>query len=228
MNTKFSSSESLVIQINPLADAAEVIVNQRAARRKQVFVYIPRMDGTQIFCPLNYFQDSFSLREQWFYNDAHQKTALDGIDNLREVVISEKKCDLESVVNISDLVKCNLYRYFYEELAKKSGFDCHAFACFLFDLKCIPEAPCFTWSKREPNIGDVVSLSDDGFIPDSIKHWAIFLGGDLYLSKFGKSSGSKQPDVEVMDISGMHTLYGTSNLHVAIPSQNAPKWDENF
>jgi hypothetical protein len=95
-------------------------------------------------------------------------------------------------------------------------------------LKCIPETPCFTFFERKPDIGEIVSLIKGDGLPESIKHWALYLGEDLFLSKFGKSSGNTDAHIAVMDITGMHKLYNADYIFTATPSEDAPKWDGTF
>lgn len=228
MVTNFSSSESIVIQIHPTSHAGAVTVKGTTVNRKDIWLYIPKQDGTQIFCPFNYFQDSCSLAEEWIYDNDRQKIHLDGISQLRKVIFTTDVSGQEDEITFPEGLSSRLLAYFKDHFSSSDGFDCHAFVCFLVDTICVPEAPKFSWSEMEPNIGDIVCLSAEGDLPNSIKHWAIFLGDDMYMSKFGESSGHTDSHVDIMNIENMHSLYQTKNMKVASALAGAEKWNGKF
>ena len=233
MNTGFSSIKNLVIQLVPSSDAGEIQINGRRSKRTTAMVFIPKLDGSTYSCPLNYFQDFCSLTEQWILDDKSHKINLNGINNLAKVIITTKDFKKEEIeIDISKQMKRKLLRYFKLDIQKNlnllKGFDCHAFVCFLINLKCVPESPCFTFYQREPEIGEVVALCNADKLPESIKHWAIYLGNNLYLSKFGKSTGKTDSHISVMNIRRMHELYETKFIHIATPLPGAEKWDGKF
>jgi len=217
MDTNFSSRENLVMQVHTCSEQGGVTVDGVTESRIEAWMIIPKQDGTKIFCPLNYFQNSCSLAEEWILDDNKQQIVLDGVSELKKLIISTFRAGHETVVSIPEDMSSRLLEYFEGDFSSSEGFDCHAFACFLVDISCIPEAPNFSFSGVEPNIGDVVCLSSEGDLPNSIKHWVICLGGDAYISKFGASTGKTDSHVAVMSMENMHSLYRTNNIHVAEP-----------
>ncbi|WP_351015078.1 hypothetical protein [Shewanella sp. AC91-MNA-CIBAN-0169] len=228
MVTNFSSSKNLVMQIhvNSFVDGVMTVYG-RTVNRLEVHIFIPSQ-GKSIICPLNYFQDSCSLAQAWILNDDNQKVPLEGISEVEKVIITKCISSLESEVIIPEIISSRLLAYFKDNLTLNEGFDCHAFACFLVDISCVPEAPNFNFNEDKPKIGDVVCLSTDDKLPSSIKHWAICLGDDTYISKFGKNSENKTTHVDIMGMANMHSLYRTCNVIVAEPLAGAEKWNGNF
>jgi hypothetical protein len=68
-------------------------------------------------------------------------------------------------------------------------------------------------------------LSSDENLPRSIKHWVMYLGDDLYLSKFGRSGEGTESHVMVMNLEGMKFLYNCKKNYTAKPKLNAEAWD---
>jgi len=104
------------------------------------------------------------------------------------------------------------------------GFDCYALVCLLSDVAYYPPAPYFEYLEAVPKVGDVVVLTDGGALPDSIKHWTLFLGDDTYLSKFGVTGYGSDSLLDIMDLDGMKHLYNSNTVYVARPKKNANSW----
>jgi len=62
-------------------------------------------------------------------------------------------------------------------------------------------------------------------LPQSIKHWALYLGDDIYLSKFGRSGEGTQSLVEITNLDGMMALYDCQHVFIACPDSEAEPWD---
>lgn len=89
-----------------------------------------------------------------------------------------------------------------------------------------PPSPPWDYKEISPSVGDIVVLSADKNIPDSIKHWALSLGKDMYLSKFGRSGEGSDSQVTIMNLEGMMLLYDCKCCYVATPIKDSEKWDE--
>ena len=232
MDTQFSSEKKLILQITPEHQAGSMEIGGVAAMRVAAFIFIPKRDGTKIWCPLNYFFDNSSLKGKWIYDESKNKIQLDGIDSLEEVIITIKYGSDEREVDISSRIKTKLLEYFKLDLsidgAGFEGFDCHAFVCFLCNLKCVPEQPNFKFIKKSPNIGEIVALTINSSTPESIKHWAVKIDDDLYLSKFGQNGMGAQSHISFMNLEGMFKLYKCNKIFHAFPIDNAGKWDGTF
>jgi len=232
MDTDFSREKKLILQIAPEHQAGIMQIDGLTAIRVPALIFIPKRDGTKICCPLNYFLDNSSLKGKWIYDDNKNKIPLEGIDSLEEVIITIKYGSYEREVNISSLIKTKLLEYFKLELsidgAGFEGFDCHAFVCFLYNLKCVPEKPNFKFIKEIPNIGKIVALTINSSIPESIKYWALKIDDDLYLSKFGQHGMGTQSHISFMNLEGMCKLYKCNSILHAVPIENGNKWDGTF
>jgi len=165
---------------------------------------------------------------KWIQDESKNKTTLDGIDNLEEVTITIKRGNHENEIDLSSLIKSRFFEYLKLVVVLNKGFDCHAFVCFLANLKCTPEQPNFTYNEDTPEIGSIVALSIDSQLPESIQHWAIKINDNLYLSKFGQSGMGTQSHVAVMDFEGMCKLYKCNKIHHALPMENSDNWDGTF
>jgi hypothetical protein len=228
--TNFSTTENIVLQICPQELAGETTVNGKKYKRTAAFIFLPDSNpGTTISCPLNYFQDSCSIPGKWIKNDSGQKLKLANIDKLRKVILTQKVDGVETEVSLSDNVSKRLFQYFSldieNNLDKYHGFDCYALQSLLSDVKMYPPSPPFAYKATSPNVGDIVVLSEDKNIPNSIKHWALSLGKDMYLSKFGRSGEGADSQVTIMNLEGMMLLYDCKCCYVATPITEAEKWD---
>lgn len=232
-STNYSTPESIVLQICPeeLPEElkGELEINGKKFKPTTAFIFLPDMKpGTTIFCPLNYFQESSSIPEKWIQDDLGQKLKLNNLDKLNTVIITKKNRGKEEKINLSDNVSRKLFDYFNfdveRNLDKYGGFDCYALQSLIGNVKFFPPDPSWDYQKIDPKIGDVVVLSTDENLPDSIQHWAIYLGEDLYLSKFGRSGEGVQSQVAIMNLEGMMLLYDCKFSYSAHPKHDSKPW----
>jgi hypothetical protein len=232
MDSKFCNTKNLVIQITPEQTAGEISIHGKKAHRMISWIFLPKLDGNKIFCPLNYFQDCCSIPEKWILDDTKNKITLDGVENFEQVIISLKKGDSESEINIPKIINSRLLDYFNLGLSLDGegfeGFDCHAFVCYLLNIRCVPEKPNFYFSDHDIEIGDIIVLCDDTDLPNSVKHWALKLDDDAYISKFGQTGNGSDAHVAVMDLDGMMKLFDSSVAYRAVPKEKSHEWDGEF
>lgn len=235
-STSYSKPEILVLQILPKESQFGLMqINGKEAQRKDSLIFIPKSQIPEtISCPLNYFQQSSSLTGKWINGDSSEKIMLDGIDNLREVIVTVKIKDEEAILHLPHNYGVRILNYLKLDICHKlndyKGFDCYAFICLLADVKYSPQNPEFDYeefdyNKTNPNDGDFIVLTSDDSIPNSIKHWALYLKDGLYLSKFGKSGEGFSCLLDVMDLKGMMTLYECKHTYIARPKDKANAWN---
>lgn len=219
---------TILLQITPETPFGPVQVDNRQYNRTAAYIYIPATPGN-ILCPLNYFQENVSLPEKWIRDDRGAKLKLENINSLRSVVVTELRNNLESKLDIPIEYQNRLLDYLnldiFHNQEKFKGFDCYAFVSFIANVKYYLKSPEFDYEDREPKAGEFTVLSNSPGLPESIKHWALYLEIGHYLSKFGLTGPGAQSLLEVMDLQGMKYLYQSNYLFVATPKPNAPKWD---
>ncbi|MGI8788889.1 MAG: hypothetical protein ACR2HG_14195 [Pyrinomonadaceae bacterium] len=230
-STFFSSPETLVLQILPEIESVKILVNGREAFRIYALVFIPDPynTGKTISCPMNYFQESVSLPEKWILNDSFKKIELSNADKLKKVIITKKINGNEEKINLPDKYSERILDYFNADVShnpeKFRGFDCYAFVSLIANVKYFPLSPDFEYKKGNANVGDIVVLANKNNLPNAIMHWALVLGDNLFLSKFGRSGEGTQSLVEVMDLQGMMKLYNCELIYTAIPKFQASSWE---
>lgn len=228
--SSYSNTSRLVLQIIPELQCGLTQVGDQQASRTAAMVFIPKTNPYYIHCPLNYFQESASLIGKWIVDDKNNKFNLEFIDNLNEVIITEVVNGVENIINIPTQYNKRLLNYFKldicHNLAPFIGFDCYAFISLIANVKYFPKNPEFNYEEKEPVKGDFIVLADNDSLPDSIKHWALYLGNDRYLSKFGRSGEGAHSLLEVMNLNGMKTLYKSKFVFVANPKIDARQWEE--
>lgn len=229
LTSSHCNSARLVLQIVPDLPCGQMEVDGRVAPRITGMVYIPKTAPYYIHCPLNYFQESASLSGKWILDDKHNKLKLEFIDNLNEVIITQLVNNNESIINIPSDYNKRLFKYFKLDICHNTnnfkGFDCYAFISLIANVKYFPKSPEFTYEKKEPSVGDFIVLTVNDSLPDSIKHWALYLGNNRYLSKFGRSGEGAQSLLEIMDLKSMKTLYQCEFMFIAKPKIDAREWD---
>jgi len=227
--TSHSNSTQLVLQITPELNAGDILIAGQKYRRTASFVYIPKNNPYYTHCPLNYFQESVSLPGKWILDDSNSKLKLDFIDNLNEVVITELANGVENLITRPSIFLSRLLDYFKLDICHNlityKGFDCYAFISLIANVKYFPKNPEFTYEEKEHSAGDIVVFAENNSLPDSIKHWAIYLGKGYYLSKFGRSGEGASSLLSVTDLEGMKFLYKSNSVFVANPKANARQWD---
>ncbi len=229
-STVYSSPETLVLQILPKLEGYSMQIHGKLAQRTLAIIFFPdSKHGQSIKCPLTYFQESCSLPEKWILNDDSQKIHLNDIDKLQRVIITKKIEERENILPISNNYAARLLDYFRLDICHNTdsfiGFDCLDFVSLLADVKHCPENPEFEYFEQEPSMGDIIVLANNRKLPNSIKHWALYLGEDLYLSKFGRSGEGSQSFVDIMDLKGMMYLYDCEFLYLARPKVHAKPWN---
>jgi hypothetical protein len=229
ISTKFSSRETLVLQILTDIKVGKSTVHGKEAFRSYVLVFIPNSSGGTISCPLNYFQESVSLPEKWFINDVKQKIEISNVDNLKKIIMTKKTNGIEDIIELPNEYSKRLFDYFMLDVSHNesiyNGFDCYAFASSIGNVKYYPLSPGFDYKDAPPSIGDIVVLTNGSNLPESIMHWAIYLGDNQYLSKFGKTGEGTSSLITVMDLEGMKFLYESNLTFTAIPKTNAKAWE---
>lgn len=231
MSTSFSNPDTIVIQFAPNENAGMENINRNKEYRTSAFVFIPdpKKLGNTISCPLNYFQESASILDGYILNDVQQRINIKNGSNFDKVIITKKINNNEEKVVLPDGYSKRLLDYFNLDIRHNEdnfvGFDCYAFASSIVNVNYNPKNPDFSYSNINPNIGDIIVLSDGSKLPNSIKHWAIYLGDNQYLSKFGRSGEGTQSLIAVMNLERMMNLYDCTERYVASPNKNAAIWD---
>jgi len=229
-STNFSTLENIVLQICPQELSGETTVNGKKYMRTAAFIFLPNSKpGTTISCPLNYFQECCSIKEKWIKDDSVQRIKLESIDKLRKVTITKKVDSIETEICIPELILTKLFEYFSFDINNNldtyKGFDCYALQSLLYNARLFPPNPPWNYSEKSPSLGNIIAISTDKNVPDSIKHWALSLGEDLYLSKFGRSGEGAESQVTIMNLEGMKLLYDCKYYFIATPNKDADLWD---
>jgi hypothetical protein len=107
------------------------------------------------------------------------------------------------------------------------GFDCYAFVSLLTNSLFRPADPPFQYEGRKPRPADVVVVANGSALPASIQHWALCLGEDLFISKFGKTGRGARALLETTDAAAMLSLYQCDRIMVAARRADAPAWDRD-
>lgn len=229
ITTSYSNLNTLVLQITPDIKAGNATMFGLEYQRTAAWIIIPETNSRYIHCPLNYFQESASLPGKWILNDINNRITFDSTSNLNKVIITEFKNGVEQLISIPANFNTRLFDYFKFDICHNlyayKGFDCYAFICLITNVKYFPQNPYFTYEDKEPDIGDAVVLTQNNALPESIMHWALYLGNDYYLSKFGESGKGASSLLTVMDLKGMCFLYKCNKVFVAKPKPNAKHWD---
>lgn len=230
IQSSYCNPKQLVLQIIPELPSDMVNIDNLQFPAVAAFIHIPEAPPHYISSPLRYFQKNASLSERWILDDKqNKKMELEFIDDVHEVIITKLINGAESIIKIPFVYNKRLLSYFNldicHNLSLYKGFCCYAFISLIADVKYFPENPEFEYEKKEPVIGDVIVLAENDSLPNSIKHWALFLGDGYYLSKFGKSGYGTQSLLNIMSIDGMKTLYRSNCVFVAKPKTGAKKWD---
>lgn len=225
-STDFPYNETIILQILPENEWGYVQIKGKKAPKTFASVFIPKSEKGYYNCPLNYFQNSVSLTEKWIINDNTQKKiVLNNINNLKRVIITIKTNDKEKKVKIPMSISERLLDYFKLGVnlnpEKFKGFDCYAFVSFLANVRYNPKCPDFEYYEKSPRKGDIVGLANNHNLPDSIQHWALYLGNNQYISKFGKTGEGAECLVHILTLEGMNTLYDCEFLYVATPKEDA-------
>jgi hypothetical protein len=192
------------------------------------YVILPNSESATISCAINYFQESASLPGKWILDDMGNRINLNYINNLIRFQLTIMKQDSEVLTKLPSLYESRLLEYFMLDISHNTlqfkGFDCYAFVSFLANASYCPASPPFDYLSSSPVSGDTIVISDGAQLPDAIKHWALCIGEDIYISKFGESGRDSQSLVELMDLREMMHLYSCSHSFVASLQGNSHPW----
>jgi len=222
------SPSSAVIQVLPHLKCGQIQVDDRKAQKIAAYVILPNSGTSTISCPINYFQENASLPSQWIRNDEGVIQQLSFLYNIKRFLLTISTASTEILCSIPKSFESRLCEYFMLDISHNKsqykGFDCYAFVSFLANVIKFPTSPPFDYSQNTPKAGDIVAISDGSNLPDSIKHWALYLGNDMYLSKFGKTGMDSQSLVEVMNLQEMKNLYSCTQSYIASKHINSLPW----
>jgi hypothetical protein len=216
------------MQIAPGAKAGKIRYSGRRCDRLASWMILPG-DGGTITCSLSYFQRRASLPGRWIARENGQRIPLRRLGELEAVTISIVENGLESECRLPDAQARALLGYFMMDIDRNEagyrGFDCYAFVSLLTDSMLRPEAPPFEYEERDAKVGDVVVAANGPDLPGSIKHWALCVGENLFISKFGATGLDAQALVETTDRAAILSLYDCDRMLVARKVADAPPWD---
>jgi len=223
-----SDPKTLVLKIRPELKFGQIQYNGKMAQSIVAYVCMPYLDKP--LCSLEYFQENASLSEKWINTVSGDKQKLEHIDELRKVVIIIINQGKVEICELPDEYGIRLLDYFKLDICHNSdrfeGFDCYAFVSLLVNVKYFLLKPGFDYLDEQAKVGDIVVIArDPDDLPCSIKHWALYLGDDIYLSKIGQSGKGAQSLVEVTRINGMKTLYDCEHVFIARPKREVEPWD---
>lgn len=228
-STSHSNSRHLILQIVPDAKANLMQVNGLTAPLSFAQIFIPKLSPNYLQCPLDYFQENVSFNGGWIKDSPVSHIKLDYIGNLEEVIIIENRNGNEVKLALPHSFGRRLLNYFKLDVCHNpmlfKGFDCYAFVSMIADVKYFKQNPAFDYIEGEPTNGDFVVLAQNASIPQSITHWALYLGNGYYLSKFGMSGMGTQSLVSVMNLKGMQILYESEYVYIARPKKSAEPWN---
>ena len=224
----FCTPARAVVQIAPGAKAGKIKYSDRRCDRLASWMILSG-DGGTIACSLSYFQRRASLPGRWIARDNGQRIPLPRAGELEAVTISIVENGLESECRLPHAQARALLRYFMMDIGRNEagyrGFDCYAFVSLLTDSVLRPEAPPFEFEERDATAGDVVAAANGPDLPGDIRHWALCVGEDLFISKFGATGHDAQALVEITDKAAMLSLYDCHRMLVATKMADAPPWD---
>jgi hypothetical protein len=228
-STKFISKETIVIQFFPGVLIGRIDVANKVAKTNLAQVFIPKPNSNNDYYSKSlddYLNDVF-LSDGYLLDDNGQQKRVE-VGDLNKVIITKKIDNNEIIIDLPDQVEKKLLEYLILDVSHKGieyqGFDCYAFVSYVYNIEYNTINPGFNFSLFPPQIGDVVVLCTSEFLPNDIRHWAIFLGDDIYLSKFGKSGYGAKAPIAIMDLFGMCYLYEANKVFVAKPEKKARKW----
>jgi hypothetical protein len=192
---------------------------------------LPEENGT-LACPLNYFQEHASLPGGWIADDKGQRINLGRAKEIVSITVTVTENSQESECALAVSLKTNLLGYFMMDIVhnedRYNGFDCQAFVSLLTNTEFRPEAPHFDYQQGNARAGDIVALSDGSALPGSIKHWALCVGENHFISKFGKTGNDTQALLETTDKQAMLSLYECSHVLIATRKSNARPWNDTL
>lgn len=224
----FCTRARAVIQIHSGNTAGEIMIAGRRGDKIAAWMILPGDVGT-LACPLNYFQERASLRGGWITSDDGQRIVLQRAAGLDSVTVTILENGRESECGLPDQQERALLNYFMMDIAHNeagyAGFDCYAFVSFLTNSAFRPESPPFEYVERHARAGEIIAVTNGPNLPESIKHWALCVGQDLFISKFGNTGDGAQALVETTGKQAMLSLYSCDRALVAKKKVDAPPWD---
>ena len=226
--SRFCDATTTVIQIHSGVYCGQIAVADRRARRMASWMILPGANGT-LACPLNYFQEHASLPEGWIADDKGKRIDLGDARQIVSMTVTVTENSRESECALAENLKTNLLSYFMMDIVhnerRYNGFDCHAFVSLLTNTEFRAAAPPFHYEQRNATAGDIVALSDGPALPNSIKHWALCVGDNHFISKFGRAGNGAQALLETTDQEAMLSLYECNRVLIATRRGDARPWD---
>jgi len=217
-----------VIQIVPGIPAGRIKYAGRSCRRLTSSMILPGAAGT-IACPLPYFQRRASMSQGWIATDDGRRLHLGHVAGLDSVAVTIVENGLESESRLPVRQADALLAYFRMDVprheASYDGFDCYAFVSLLTDSVLKPEDPPFDFEEGALKAGDVVVVARGPELPHGIRHWALCVGEDVFISKFGRTGDGAQALVEATDGQAMLSLYDCDRMLIARRKADALPWD---
>gem|GEM_PF-1787954 len=227
--SSFCTPARAVIQIAPGNPGGQINYAGRSCQRLASWMILPGERGT-IASPLSYFQTHASLPEGWIAGEDGQPIPLWNVAQLEAVAVTVVENGAERDCGLPESESGRLLRFFMMDVshheASYEGFDCYAFVSFLTDALCRPAEPPFAFEEGRAQGGDVVVVAASGeSLPGGIRHWALCVGPDLFISKFGKTGDGAQALLEATDLGAMLALYDCDRALIARKMADAPPWD---
>ena len=224
----FCTSAKAVIQVVPGLTAGQLRYAHRRCWRIASWMILPGDRGT-IACPLNYFQHRASLRGRWLDRLNGQRLELRGVGALEAVTISVIAHGVEREVALPGGQAAAILEYFLMDIRRDEagyhGFDCYAFVSLVTNTLYDPSSPPFDYEARPATPGDVVVFARGSDLPHGIRHWALCVGENLFLSKFGQAGHGAHALLETTDAEAIVTLYECDRFLVARRKAHAPPWN---
>lgn len=230
-STKYSTTTNIVLQVLPQQRTGAMTINEVTEKHTDALLFIPYFNN-HIPCYLDYFQKCASLPRQWIINENYQLLEFHNNNNPKEVTVTKLENNTEHKIDLPESYGKGLLNYFMLDVSHNYldniDFDCYAFISLVSNTGYNKLEPPFDYITEnfEPNIGDIVVLTNGQMLPNSILHWAIYLGDDQYISKFGQTGRGGEALVAIMKLEEMKRLYRCSNNYVAKRKKNAPQWSK--
>jgi hypothetical protein len=225
----FCTPTRAVIQLVPGNPAGQINYAGRSCRRIEAWMILPGERGT-IASPLNYFQRRASLPEGWIAAEDGEPIPLWNVAGLEAVAVTVVEEGGERECGLPEFETAALLRYFMMDIPRHEpsyvGFDCYAFVSCLSNALYRPEDPPFAFEDGVPQAGDRIVVASGAHLPGAIRHWALCVGPDIFISKFGKTGDGAQALLEATDMQAMLSLYDGDRALIARKRAEAPPWDD--
>ncbi len=251
ISTSFSDPETIVIQVSPDILIEEETVNGNKAYGPRAIVFVPFKESPDGF--LFFTLKEFQIRLKVLYNSwVIGKENIPGwvirkeimpVFNLEspnifsKVRVTSKVKEKEVIIDLPFNYNLRLLNFFKQDIehnkVKFHRYDCQSFTRQLVNVESAWSCDDFDLQKnKEPAVGEVVVLTTgelnfpcDENPKGTVRHWAIYVGDNLYLSKFGATTENKGTNlVGFMDLEGMKKLFNCRLHYVAYPGSESNPW----